>query len=176
LAGFCGWVRWDVGAISDAPDLPGVYAFRLHGRAFGRLKGESDLVYIGCADSVKRRLSGHLPARAEALECAGRLRDVETVGALEVAWRPLGSAEEAKDEEARLLRHYYWDHIELPPVNRGEPARFVRKAIKHLGEHHPVELAEKAVEYVIRETHGPKHRASILRPGAKACQGGALQE
>jgi predicted GIY-YIG superfamily endonuclease len=137
--------------------------FRLAGKAFGRLKGESDLVYIGYTESVKRRLSYHLPARADEQKCADRLRNAGRVGALEVAWRSHGSVEEARCEEARLLRRYYWDHGELPPVNRGEPAPFVRKAIEHLSESDLLKakeslsepqrrgLAERAVEDVVRQ-------------------------
>jgi hypothetical protein len=152
LSQFSCWRRWDHGAVGESPDLPGVYAFRLVGNAFGRLKGESDLVYIGSAESIKRRLGDHLPARAEAMDCAARLRDVGRVGELEVAWRAIVSAEGAVDEEARLLRRYYWDYVELPPVNRAEPVGEVRKAIEHLSELHPLELAEKAVEYIVRQT------------------------
>jgi hypothetical protein len=80
LSGFSCWRRWDDEAAGHAPGLPSVYAFRFAGNAFGRLKGESDLVYIGSAECLRRRLSGHLPARAEAPDCADRLRDAARFG------------------------------------------------------------------------------------------------
>jgi hypothetical protein len=48
------------------------------------------------------------------------------MGEFEVAWKTT-SSQEATEEEARLLRHYYWDHSELPPDNHSEPLREVRQ-------------------------------------------------
>lgn len=155
LSEFSAWQKWDAQAIRKTPNLPGVYAFRLAGRCFGRFKGESDLVYIGCTESadgtINRRLSDHLPSRADVLDVAHRLRDAQKVGELEVGWKITTTQQEAIDEEARLLRHCYWDHFELPPANRSEPISEVRKAIEYLTESTARELAEKAVEYLIRE-------------------------
>jgi hypothetical protein len=155
LAKFSDWHKWSSDAVRKAPDRPGVYAFRLVGNGFGRFKGESDLVYIGCTESshgtINRRLSDHLPSRADVLDVAHRLRDAQKVGELEVGWKIATTQQEAIDEEARLLRHCYWDHFELPPANRSEPISEVRKAIEYLTESTARELAEKAVEYLIRE-------------------------
>jgi hypothetical protein len=113
------------------------------------------LVYIGCTESaggtINRRLTDHLPPRADVLDVANRLLDAQKRGDLQVAWKILTTQEEAIEEEARLLRHYYWDHFELPPVNRAEPASDVRKAVEYLAESNARELAEKAIEYAIRE-------------------------
>ncbi len=147
LPNFSNWQKWNSVAVRKAPNFLGVYAFKLVRRDFGRFKGESDLVYIGCTESaggtINRRLSDHLPSRADVLDVAHRLRDAQKVGELEVAWKIVTTQEEAIDEEARLLRHYYWDHLELPPVNRSEPASDVRKAIEYLAESTARELAEK---------------------------------
>src|SRR5216684_3735267 len=136
LARFSAWHKWSSDAVRKAPDRPGVYAFRLVGNGFGRLKGESDLVYIGCAASkngtVSSRLSDHLPSRADGSNVAHRLRDAQKMGNLEVAWGILATPKEAIDEEARLLRKYYGNHLELPPINRCEPAKQTRKILESL--------------------------------------------
>jgi|SRR5208283_3426685 len=136
LARFSDWHKWNSDAVRKAPNLPGVYAFRLAGNVFGRFKGESDLVYIGCTASddgtISSRLSNHLPSRADGSNIAYRLRDAEEMGTLEVAWRVLTTPKEAIDEEARLLRKYYRNHFELPPVNRSEPAKQTRRTLESL--------------------------------------------
>ncbi len=167
LPDFSSWQKWCSEAVRKAPNLPGIYVFRLVGNSFGRFRGESDLVYIGCTESadgtIRRRLSDHLPSRADVSDIARRLRDAQKVGELEVAWKILTTPEEASDEEARLLRHYYWDHLELPPVNRSEPASDVRKAIEYLGASAPRELAEKAVEHVIDEERRKSHAGAATK-------------
>jgi len=54
------------------------------------------------------------------------------MGNLEVAWGILATPKEAIDEEARLLRKYYGNHLELPPINRCEPAKQTRKILESL--------------------------------------------
>ena len=168
LSGFSRWCKWDSKIFRDASNLPGVYAFRLTANSFGRLKGKSDLVYIGCTESsqgtVSSRLRDHLSTRAEGSNVAQRLCDTREVGELEVAWKILASSKEAIDEEARLLRAYYRDHIEPPPVNRAEPSRPIRRAIqavaefilqdkhfRHLTAQEAHQLAEKLVERLANE-------------------------
>jgi len=170
---FSSWQKWNSEAVYKAPNCPGVYAFRLAGSGFGRFKGKSDLVYVGCTESangtISRRLSDHLPSRADASPTAHRLRDAKKLGELEVAWKTLITREEAIKEEAKLLRTYIWDHLELPPVNRSEPASEMRAAIEALTEYlqttgqfncHSFEdarkLAENVVEYLIDERHHEK--------------------
>jgi hypothetical protein len=155
LRNFSCWQECNPGTVRKAPRLPGVYAFRLAAGAFGRFKGESDLVYIGCTENrdgtIRRRLRHHLPPRGDGSDIAARLRDAQEMGCIEVAWETLTDREEAKEEEARLLRHYYQEHLELPPLNRSEPRRAVRKAIEYLSERTPRELAERTVEHVVCE-------------------------
>jgi excinuclease UvrABC nuclease subunit len=65
IPGIAGWNRWGEDSIKTAPITPGVYVFRL-GQAVQRLKGESDIVYIGTsgkgAGSIRTRLKQHLRA------------------------------------------------------------------------------------------------------------------
>jgi hypothetical protein len=94
------WHSWNSEMIAQAPDRPGAYVIRLSGKSFGRLQGESDVVYIGCAPdgAIRNRLKNHLRPNS-----SNRLRDVQRVGSLQ-AWKELKSADEANDEEAKLLR------------------------------------------------------------------------
>jgi hypothetical protein len=165
LSEFSGWQKWNSETIRKAPNRPGVYAFRLAGNGFGRFKGESDLVYIGCTASnngtIRGRLSDHLPSRADGSNVAQRLHDAQKMGNLEVGWKILARSKEAIDEEGRLLRKYYGNHLELPPVNRSEPAKQIRKILESLtkfiqaenrSKHHCNDdartLAEKLFEYL----------------------------
>ncbi len=162
LSEFSSWQKWNSEGVRKAPNLPGVYAFRLVGDGFGRFKGKSDLVYIGCAErSVNRRLSDHLRS--------DRLSGTRKVGELEIAWKTLRTSEEAIAEEARLLRNYYLDHLELPPINRSEPASN-RKAIEAVTEFIQAdeqfkcesagaarELAEKLVEHLTLKKRSEGH-------------------
>lgn len=85
----------------------------------------------GCAgtQTIARRLNDHIPKRADDLDIAHRLK---LMGRLEVAWKNFGTRTEAEREEARILGNYFWDHTELPPVNRSEPMQEIRKLIKLL--------------------------------------------
>jgi hypothetical protein len=165
LSKFSNWQEWNPEAVRKAPNLPGVYAFRLAGKSFGRFNGSSDLVYIGCTESVdgtiQRRLSDHLPSRANVQSVARRLLNAQKVGKIEVCWKALKTAEEASKNEAKLLRAYVRDHIELPPINRNEPDADTRLKIEAVAEYiqsqdifkcqsleDARELAEKLVEYV----------------------------
>src|SRR5207245_1303265 len=129
-------------------------------------RGTSDLVYIGRTDAdgtICRRLRDHLSSDADA---ARRLRDAQTVGELEVSWKITTGGEAAK-EEAKLLRNYIWDHLELPPANRSEPDRDNRlmieaaanmiqtsdqfKQVRCDSPKEARELAEKLLEYLHEE-------------------------
>lgn len=86
------------------------------------------------------------------MDVADRIRDARKVGELEVAWKVTATPDEAIDEEARLLRHCYWDRFELPPANRSEPVNEVRKAIQYLSEStSSPAVAENAIEFLRRE-------------------------
>src|SRR5258708_31645053 len=110
LSEFSNWQEWNAEAVRNAPNLLGAYVFRLAGESFGRLRRRSDLVYIGCTESpdgtIRRRLSDHLPSRADVAPLAHRLRDAQTGGKLEVCWNILITAEQAIHQETKLLRTY----------------------------------------------------------------------
>ena len=69
------------------------------------------------------------------------------MGNLEVAWEILTTPKEAIDEEARLLRKYYRNHLELPPVNRSEPIKQTRKILESLIKFVQAENQSKSRSY-----------------------------
>lgn len=102
---------------------PAVYALML-GRRFGRLRGSSDILYIGetgelGGDSQKCRLRIYqYPNGDHALELrrgiAALLASKERVT---FRWRYLETKADARAEERRLLQGYREEHLELPPFN-----------------------------------------------------------
>ena|ERR1700674_3954964 len=111
---FSGWQKW--GAETGVPDCF-VYAFRTP-LVFGRVKGESDLVYIG--SGTGRRLESHLSKRPK----SDRLnRIAQEYGGLEVSWKQFATKADAIELESKLLDKYQHEHLELPPVNRNVPKK-----------------------------------------------------
>src|SRR5260370_8802621 len=87
LEGFGCWEKWPA-AIDRALDSPGVYVFRLSAaKCFPRIKGESDIVYIGTTEdgqgTVRKRLIAHRNACAD--ERFWLVRIQAEIGQLEVA-------------------------------------------------------------------------------------------
>ena len=109
---------------ADIAATPAVYAL-LHERPFGRLRGESAILYIGCtgelggpSDRCRLRIYRY-PNGAHAREIRNRTRRLEDDGvAVSLAWTNLPSREDAWALEANLLRKYQAEHGELPPFNR----------------------------------------------------------
>ena len=121
LKEFGPWHRWPKNALRNAPNTPGVYVFRIvDGRCFGRLKGESDIAYIGAtvrgAGTLRKRLLHHQSAFADKSYQLARIQSHFV--SLEVAWKECLDHQRALIEECTLLSHYQDEHIELPPANR----------------------------------------------------------
>jgi excinuclease UvrABC nuclease subunit len=126
LAGFSNWQKWGPAVVERAPGQPGVYIFRL-AESFRRLKGDSDLIYVG-SGSLRNRLRNHLTGRGDVNRRLERV--AREIGTLELAWRTHATAQEAKDNEGELLAVYDSEHLELPPLNRSESGRGKRAVIK----------------------------------------------
>lgn len=109
------WLPWSKAA-SAAPRRPGVYVFRLTNRSFGRLRGSSDVLYIGATTKSKGGLQQRLNDPRDWLS-----RVLSEVGPVEVGWIELKSPWEARVKEAEVLKRYLHDHVELPPFNRQQP-------------------------------------------------------
>jgi hypothetical protein len=119
------WKRWSRDIVWDAPLGPAIYVFRLaEGKTIQRLKGDSDILYIGCSTKLRNRLKGHLKVITVERNTAYRLQRVVTeIGHPEVSWESYDNADRAKDAERLLLTKYEADHIEFPPLNRTEPGK-----------------------------------------------------
>ena len=122
------WKTWNGNIVREAPLAPGIYVFRLaEGKTIQRLKGASDILYIGCSTRLRNRFKRHLKAMDVERNIAYRLQRVEQqVGRLEVSWESYDSADKAKDAERLLLGKYEVDHIEFPPLNRSESGKRLR--------------------------------------------------
>ena len=134
LDGFSDWKHWCERTVGLAPKEPGVYVFRLAGAGrLPKLKGESDIVYVGWGESLQKRLSDHLTLRDDERDLGFRLKRVlEVPRGLAVAWKTLTSPKEARKYEAEFLEIYVADHIELPPLNRQETGKKDRQTEKTL--------------------------------------------
>jgi hypothetical protein len=135
LTNFAGWRRWSRSAVLEVPPKSGIYAFRLaEGKTIHRLKGESDIIYIGCSAKIRNRLKDHLKVMIVERNVAYRLQRVEQeIGRLEVSWESYDSPDRAKVAERLLLAKYEADHIEFPPLNRlesGKTQRMVEEWLK----------------------------------------------
>lgn len=127
--GFSDWADFNDLTVKRAPATKGVYVLRLKGgRDFGRLKGRSDIVYIGKTEAgIRGRLRQYLnPGPTQITN--QRVNQLMKRHDLEVAWK---EDQNPNTTEHNLLLQYVKDHDELPPLNRQYPEKVV------------VELSEK---------------------------------
>jgi hypothetical protein len=108
--------------VRSAPKQYGIYIFRMaRSKFFGRLKGESDILYIGSAESkhgLRGRLRQYLhPGPTQWTN--KRIREMAKKYAMEIGWC---LCEEASNLELQLLHRYIDDHDELPPLNHASKA------------------------------------------------------
>lgn len=114
------WMKFE----PQVDGINGVYAFRLK-EPFGRLQGESNILYIGKVHQnpetnnrpgIWHRLMNYRQKNGGASE---RLKDIEkTFGdksAIEYAYVV---CTEPREVESALLASYYALHLEYPPLNR----------------------------------------------------------
>ena len=96
-----------------SPSSQGVYVIRTaNGTPVGRVKGESDLIYIG-SGHLKARLKAHLNPRSD-LKDKWLISLIAKNMQLEVG---LFAVEDLQKKESDLLWSYLVDHLELPPAN-----------------------------------------------------------
>lgn len=97
------------------------------GRPVARLKGESDIIYIGIATNIQKRLRSHLNIMAVERNTAFYLQRIQTeVGSVQVGWQIFEEHDTAKSLERNLLARYTEDHVEFPPLNRQESGKKMR--------------------------------------------------
>jgi excinuclease UvrABC nuclease subunit len=114
---FSPWYPFNKQIIKNVPEDTGVYIIRkVGGQRFGRLRGESDILYIGSATSqggLKQRLQQYFsPGPTQWTN--KRINEFAKKYSMEVAWCLLN---EPKNFEDELLRQYLKEHDELPPFN-----------------------------------------------------------
>lgn len=124
-----------------APNSRGVYVLRL-ARAIARLKGQSDVLYVGRTRmpkaTLRSMLTHHVRPRVNEKDIGYRVfRILQEVpdARVEFTCIPFPTNVESGLYEASLLRRYERDHLEFPPLNRQEAGRFyqqVRRAFKNL--------------------------------------------
>lgn len=116
--GFYVWIPLSEIAISkEAPSEPGVYILRLK-RSFGRLVGNSDILYIGSTTDINHRLLKNFIG-GKGGKTTQRIHyyliEMGYLNNVEVSWK---LTSDYKSLEKELLRIYEKDHHELPPWNR----------------------------------------------------------
>ncbi len=136
------WITWGPRSAQGVPNKPGTYIFRLAGRNFGRLKEESDILYIGCAknQNLQQRAKQHLHCREDEKDIGYLIKRVEEeVGPVEFAWKENADPTAGERE---LLARYREDHIELPPLNSNQPGKKYTLAERRFAQLSPEERRE----------------------------------
>lgn len=122
--GFGAWRAFTINAerelLSQLAISPGVYSMRFP-RAESRLRGESDIAYIGKGTN-RNGLQGRIreyfhPEWRQSTNLAMKARLLQGV-ALELAYVDTKGVEEAVDLESELLLAFEAEHAERPPFNK----------------------------------------------------------
>ena len=111
------WHPFNEKSVKSAPKQYGIYILRMaQGKPWGRLKGESDIFYIGSTEGkhgLRGRLQQYLrPGRTQWTN--KRIHEMAKKYDMEITWCQCG---EASNLEHQLLQQYFEDHDELPPLN-----------------------------------------------------------
>jgi excinuclease UvrABC nuclease subunit len=112
------WESLTENNIRKLPFSSAVYFFRTeNGEQFGRLKGSSDLLYIGCASTrkgINQRMRQYLkPGKSQWTN--QRINSMIDKYKIEFSYIV---TENPQALELSFLRAYIKDHDELPPLNR----------------------------------------------------------
>jgi hypothetical protein len=120
---FKGWKNWE-DFEPRIDNINGVYAFRTK-TPFGRLKGESSILYIGKVEQnpennkrpgIWHRLMNY---RQNNKGPEKRLKDIEIhFGGRSAIEYTYEICDNPRDTERKLLKNYYEIHLEFPPLNR----------------------------------------------------------
>ena len=118
---FSEWYPFNEQGVINAPRQRGAYVIRkAGGQRFGRLRGESDILYIGKAETkggLKQRLQQHMrPGPTQYTN--QRIKKLARKYEMEVAWH---ACEKPRNVEHHLLSKYVSKHDELPPLNHARP-------------------------------------------------------
>ena len=126
---FSGWYPFNEKVVQNVPKQKGIYVLRkARGRPFGRLRGQSDLMYIGSTEAqggLKQRMRQYWhPGPTQWTN--KRIKGISKKHEMEVAWC---LCDEPGNLEHELLHKYLKGHDELPPLNHATK-RLLRKLLK----------------------------------------------
>ena len=161
LKGFGEWHEWPRVAIRNAPLKCGIYAFRIAGgKCFQRLKGESDLAYIGATpkNTIHNRLIHHKSSCLDKQYLLARIQS--HLGVLEVAWKECANPKDAETQECILLTNYSLDHIELPPANRQQSFKKLSAVLSYYATATPEERVQFDARIKLGSESGHKDQQS----------------
>jgi len=134
------WHPFNEETVKSAPKQSGIYIFRMaQSKCFGRLKGETDILYIGSTEykgGLRERLQrylrpGHKPGTNKRIHAIAKKYDME------IAWCLCG---EASNLELELLGQYFVDHDELPPLNHASKKLLKKVLTETIGLKGKIEL------------------------------------
>ncbi len=111
-----GFKSFDQSTLKSVPKEPGIYMVRAE-KPFCRLRGETDILYIGMAGrDLRRRLSTFW--RANGRNAKIRFETLKKAGfALHYSYYPCANP---REEERLALARFARKHLELPPLNHSE--------------------------------------------------------
>ncbi len=133
IGGLSEWSAFDKTVLGRVPAQKGVYVIRLaNARKIGRLKGESDILYIGSNQSeggLKQRFSHYFhPGPTQWTN--RRVHDLMEKYSMEIAWFV---CKNPVNLENSLLKQYVKDHDELPPINHADSRRLNESLSETMG-------------------------------------------
>lgn len=145
---FSKWYPFNKQGIKNAPGQPGVYVIRTaQSQRFGRLKGESDILYIGSCEArkgLRQRLQHYLhPGPTQWTN--RRVNQLAKKYQMEVAWCV---CDEPRNFEHDLLIRYLKDHDELPPFNRAGIKRLYKTLTETIRLTDQVNVIKRKVQQV----------------------------
>lgn len=110
-----------------APKSPGVYILRMkNAEQFARIKGNTDILYIGSTSNLKSRFNGYNnPGKSQYTNLKVNNFVKNFKHEAEFMWKVEEGLESAKSSEHELLRRYLNEHHELPPLN-GQDVRSLK--------------------------------------------------
>lgn len=102
---------------SNAPASSGIYEFRLKGKEIEYPGGKANVIYIGSAKNIKKRLKEHLRVNNR----NGHIRDFLKKYECSFRYIQLSAPHFLKEEERRLYRLFVATYGAPPPCNRVSP-------------------------------------------------------
>jgi hypothetical protein len=153
------WRSWGSLNAAVVPRSAGVYVLRMTGAEIGRVKGMSDIIYIGKSRNLRRRLGQHMRAHDDTRNIGYRIsRIAKELAPLEVGWKCFADQREASNWEIRLLERYADDHIEFPPLNRQQAGEGILRAARMLSKYPPDEIVA-----ALKKMFPPENLLAILK-------------